>query len=77
MCWIASAARWPRKPFAFQDEWDLWKAEQKKTYRHHHEEAKRYSVWLANRNAIEEHNSRAEECGFALKMNHLGDMVRK
>ena len=76
VCWIASAHSWPKKSLAFQEEWDIWQLEHQKSYKHHHEEAKRHAIWLANRNAIEEHNSRADVHGFTLKMNHLGDLVR-
>ena len=75
MSWFVSALSMPKRPLEFQEEWNLWKSEHKKSYRHRHEEVKRHAVWLANRNAIEEHNSRADVHEFTLKMNHLGDLV--
>ena len=64
-----------KKRLDFQEEWGLWKSEHHKTYRHHHEEARRHATWLANRNAIEEHNDKTDTHGFTLKMNHMGDLV--
>lgn len=59
----------------FHKEWTVWKAEHAKMYSCDKEEVQKHSVWLANRELIEEHNKKADEKGFTLKMNHFGDMV--
>ena len=46
---------------------------------HHHcsqEELHRHTVWVANRQYIEDHNTfSAEKTGFILAMNQFGDLV--
>ena len=59
----------------FHKEWKVWKESHAKKYTSDKEEVHRHSVWLANRKLIEDHNKRADEKGFTLKMNHFGDMV--
>lgn len=39
------------------------------------EERYRHSVWLSNKEYVDTHNSRSEEFGFTLRLNHFGDMV--
>ena len=65
---LASAAE-------FSDEWNGWKELYKKTYECEHEELARYTVWVANKAYIEEHNKNADTLGYTLKMNEFGDMV--
>ena len=59
----------------FHKEWRVWKENHAKKYSSDEEEVQRHSVWLANKIFIEDHNKRADEKGFTLKMNHFGDMV--
>ena len=62
---------------ALQEEWTAWKQLHSKQYPSFDLEARKQAVWLANREYINEHNNRAHEFGYSLKMNHFGDMVIK
>ena len=59
----------------FSDEWNSWKELHKKTYECEHEELARYTIWVANKAYIEEHNKNVQAHGYSLKMNEFGDMV--
>ena len=59
----------------FSDEWNSWKELYKKTYECEHEELARYTIWVANKAYIEEHNKNVQAHGYSLKMNEFGDMV--
>ena len=39
------------------------------------EECTRQAVWLTNMKYIQQHNTKAEDFGYSLAMNHLGDKV--
>lgn len=59
----------------FSDEWNNWKQLYQKTYECEHEELARYTIWVANKAYIEEHNKNVDVHGYSLKMNEFGDMV--
>ena len=61
--------------FQHPEEWQLWKAEHKKSYGSQRMELERHLVWLSNREYINAHNANSDLFGFTLAMNHLGDMV--
>ena len=61
--------------FAVQEEWEAWKQLHSREYPSLELETKKQTVWLTNREYINEHNNRALEFGYTLKMNHFGDMV--
>ena len=58
------------------EEWRQWKNQHKKHYRTGEEERKRNSVWLANREFVNSHNSNWEAHGYSLSLNQLADLVR-
>lgn len=71
--WSAGEASVLSRPL--QREWKAWKNLHSKQYLDHSQELTRQAVWLANREYINRHNSQADEHGYTLKMNHLGDLV--
>lgn len=50
-----------------------------KNYRNQFEEIFRMKVFIDNKKKIDEHNAKYElgEASYKMKMNHLGDLVRK
>ena len=61
--------------YQYPEEWGLWKSTHAKKYESDLEELERHSVWLSNKEYIDQHNANAELFGFTLAMNHLGDLV--
>ena len=60
----------------YSADWQEWKDLHGKTYECEHEELARYTVYVANKAYIEEHNKNADAHGYTLKMNEFGDLVR-
>ena len=58
------------------EEWELWKNQHGKSYRHRMEELERHIIWASNRKYIEEHNANADIFGYTVAMNRFGDLVR-
>ena len=63
------------RPERFSEEWHLWKSEHEKSYKDEMEELERHSIWLSNKEYIEQHNIRSDVFGYTLKMNMFGDLV--
>ena len=63
--------------YQYPEEWGLWKSQHAKEYVSDLEELERHSVWLSNKEYIDQHNANAELFGFTLAMNHLGDLVSR
>lgn len=62
-------------PVRLSEEWHLWKSEHGKSYEDEVEELERHSIWLSNKEYIEQHNTRSDVFGYTLKMNKFGDLV--
>ena len=60
----------------YSADWQEWKDLFGKSYECEHEELARYTVYVANKAYIEEHNKNADAHGYTLKMNEFGDLVR-
>ncbi|XP_065883682.1 procathepsin L-like [Dysidea avara] len=58
----------------YSADWQEWKDLHGKTYECEHEELARYTVYVANKAYIEEHNKNADAHGYTLKMNEFGDL---
>ena len=57
------------------EEWNHWKQYHRKKYDSENTEIERKAIWLANKNYIDEHNSKADDLGYTLAMNMFGDLV--
>ena len=57
------------------EEWEGWKTQHGKSYRHGMEELERHLIWASNWNYIEEHNANSDLFGYTLAMNQFGDLV--
>lgn len=64
-------------PVRLSEEWHLWKSEHGKSYEDEVEELERHSIWLSNKEYIEQHNTRSDVFGYTLKMNKFGDLSNK
>lgn len=58
-----------------REEWEQWQVAHGKKYLDVREMVESHSVWMANREYIEQHNTNAQLFGYSLRMNQFGDLV--
>ena len=72
-CVLVVADSWNQ---VLEAEWRQWKGQHRKGYWSGREERERRSVWLANREFVNNHNVNwQQEHGYSLSLNQFADLV--
>ena len=61
--------------FQYTKEWEAWKKEHGRVYESDEIEHRRHTIWESNMKFVKEHNARAHEIGFTVRINEFSDLV--